>query len=418
MNGSDIGGGEDDDALLLLPHGAEDDCDSGGERCQHPLALLRRALDGSVVCSACGSVLEGEHRAHFFRHCAAQTVSPPPAYTLPGEATGNTYVGADGRARTHFPRSTSSAMKKLIAEPRQQELSLRFAEDEVRKLAARHALSSSVAAEILDAMRRVIASNARVWNRGVYGTRITAAVAYIVCRRHNLPLTMAEVADFQGCTTSALKRAYKRVLPLLGDQVELLDPSAWLKRAAHLMVADSARTSAAAAAATTTDAVDSKVLEDKTERVHLLAQAIYRLVVVPRALGLGRRPLPLVAATVALAMEAVDARDTFTHLTDTERVLGARKKAAGERYEELICAFMALARQMVPHKVGRKELARVVPTLLAVCPHDGTHMHLRAKRSSMTCGTCCTTGNEQAKQRVFVDADHRSNSSHKHNRAR
>lgn len=328
-------------------------------RCTHPVKAMRREGDGSIVCGECGSVVEGAARTEFFQHCAAHAVAPQPAFVAPGECTGNTYVGADGRARPHFPRGASSAVRKLIATPSARESSARHAEADVRKLAARHALPSAVTADVLDAMRRVL--DARVWTRGAYGERVAAAVVYYVCRQHRQPLTLEEVAAAQGCSPALMKRVCKRVLPVLDGSLSLLDPSSWLKRAVHLMVANSSSTNTPGGTTPTTghEAEEANVLG--------IAQKLYSRVVVPNSFGTGRKPLPVVAAVVALALEIVRGCEAHTLIDAAVHVLGARKKTVTARYDELLQYLLGCARKInFGKKVTTKTLPQFGPIILRV----------------------------------------------------
>ena len=336
---------------------------------------MRREGDGSIVCGECGSVLEGAARTLFFQHCATHAVAPQPAFVAPGECTGNTYVGADGRARPHFPRGASSAVKKLIATPSARECNARHVEADVRKLAARHALPSAVTADVLDAMRRVL--DARVWTRGAYGERVTAAVVYYVCRQHSQPLTLEEVAAAQGCTPALMKRVCKRVLPVLEGALAVLDPSSWLKRAVHLMVTNNNSSNSNSSETIGSSSSSGSTGADELEANTLsYAQMLYRLVVVPNSFGTGRKPLPVVAAVVALALEIVGGCETRTHIDATIRVLGARRKTVSTRYDELVHYLMGCARKInFGQKVTLKTLPQFGPIILRVS--DLPHTHTR-----------------------------------------
>lgn len=98
------------------------------------------------------------------------------------------------------------------------------------------------------------------------------------------------------------------------------------------------------------------------------AQMLYRLVVVPNSFGTGRKPLPVVAAVVALALEIVGACEARTLIDAAVRVLGARKKTVTARYDELVHYLMGCARKInFGRKVTTKNLPQFGPIILRVC---------------------------------------------------
>jgi len=81
---------------------------------------------------------------------------------------------------------------------------------------------------------------------------------------------------------------------------------------------------------------DEMASEEKMDHVLQYARQLYEFVVVPNSFNIGRKPLPIVAAIIALSLEIEDKKYTYSHIDDTVRILGAKKKTVKLRYDEII----------------------------------------------------------------------------------
>jgi hypothetical protein len=126
---------------------------------------------------------------------------------------------------------------------------------------------------------------------------VVGVCAYAVLRRDGEARTLREVADTLQLDEEILARAYKRVVSLLGLQMPLVDATAFAERAVSRLPFD-------VAGAPAVSSVQRRAILDCVRRILTLCQhsALW---------GTGRRPEPLVAAAMLVAVDAERVERTF-----------------------------------------------------------------------------------------------------------
>lgn len=266
---------------------------------------------GARVCDSCGRVLSSDD----FRH---------QAFTSDGIATGSLILSVGDF--NHRDRRLHRA-RTLLAD-----------------IAARLGLSPARAAEAA-ALASDVTDGAL--GDGQWFTVLAAACAYLVMRRHRLPLSLAEAAEAAGCEIHDLGRMAGRVvrhlrLPPLPE----FDAVQSFERAV--------RTSPSFAG----------IEKEKAEQV--IGQGRFLLQCATKwFLTTGRQPLPMVAAVAAFVAEVNGVKAGIEHIS---KDIYAGVTTSKLRLKELMETLVEVARSLLPWgaDVTVKNLLQNAPLLIRI----------------------------------------------------
>ncbi|KAG0591148.1 hypothetical protein KC19_1G153700 [Ceratodon purpureus] len=195
------------------------------------------------------------------------------------------------------------------------------------------------------------------WGQGRWIEVLVGACIYVAIRQSRLPLTLVEVASSVDCGIVELGRMYRRVLESLELELPETDPFVFMERAISSLALSKG--------------IDRDLTRVMSKQGSLLLECSQQWFIIT-----GRRPLPVVAAVLALVAEANQIKFDFD---DVVREVYSHPRTSRMRLTELKEALVGVGQKLPWGKdITVKTLDKHLPFLLKFLESDMK----RAKKKS------------------------------------
>ena len=287
------------------------------------------------------------------------------------------------------------------------------AETRIRNLAERLRLDKSYEYEMMQYMNVLFANEAteRIWNQGRYGEMVIGVLAFIVCRSKGVAITFQDICDGLSARDKIneyeLSRVYYRIATVLNtDSPKTVTPSSWIKRAifklysegacvddgveesdnmfddddddgpfndsdikslypSYYITSDSHKSALSRKGTNENGDGGAKKLKlrvDEKPQITVMATRILQ-VASKQWIMVGKKPMPVVAAAIVLAIEYYHGADDI--LVEVSERLSAAKTTVNKRCSEILQQFSALLKEMGFKNVrNRKDIVKHIPLAL------------------------------------------------------
>lgn len=291
------------------------------------------------------------------------------------------------------------------------------AETRIRNLAECLRLDKSYETEMIRYMNALFANEAteRIWNQGRYGEMVIGVLAFIVCRSKGVAVTFQDICE--GLSTREkvseyeLSRVYYRVATVLNtDSPRPIAPSSWVKKAMFKLYSEGAcvddsgpdsdgvfddddddidliggdiSNSVSGISSVRTGSLYSpyaslvhkstsensvlsarklKLRMEEKGSLTLMATRILQAAT-KQWITVGKKPMPIVAAAIALAIEYYHSTDDI--MKEVAERLGAAKTTVNKRCSEILRYFSTSLKAMGFKNVrNRKDVIKHIPLAL------------------------------------------------------
>lgn len=197
------------------------------------------------------------------------------------------------------------------------------------------------------------------WGQGRWIEVLVGACIYVAIRQSRLPLTLVEVASSVDCGVAELGRMYRRVLESLELELPETDPLVFMERAMSSLALSKG--------------INRDLARAMSKQGSLLLECSQQWFIIT-----GRRPLPVVAAVLALVAEANQVKLDFD---DVVREVYTHPRTSKMRLTELKEALVGVGQKLPWGKdITAKTLEKHLPFLLKFLELDMK----RAKKKSQS----------------------------------
>ncbi|XP_042516640.1 plant-specific TFIIB-related protein PTF2 [Macadamia integrifolia] len=274
--------------------------------------IVRDDITGACICTSCGIEQEFDN----FQHSFGGINGPQGTFVR---------VGSSGSGYDEF----SYKERKLYG-----------AQKEIEAITSNLGLLAATSAEVKQMIGTI---TEREFGCGTWFTVLIGACSYIVMRKNNRSLAIAEVASVIECDIHELGRMVTRVLDFLDLKLPEFDIVAHLERAIR---------SCPSFSGISTDRMDTMIKQGR----FLLQCAVNWF------LTTGRRPLPVIVAVLAFVAEL---NQVQARIEDIAKELHAAVATSKQRHKELLQTLVKVAQALPWGKnITVKNIVQNVPFLI------------------------------------------------------